>query len=105
MDQALFNRCKALLLKHTPPDVPGRVAWTSAAWVNTPLLDHIRYEGSRNDFATLLLMSAVQFGTLADGRHALVALLQHLLQCTGLEDQATIQLLIAELERQKRAHE
>jgi formylglycine-generating enzyme required for sulfatase activity len=100
MDKKLFNRCKAMLLKHIPESVAGRRAFvTSALFGEKRLIGKIgNYDSEPETFVTLLLTEADAYQRMDDGRYATVALLEEVSeQYAGLEDRQIIVTLTNEI--------
>ncbi|MEM7344787.1 MAG: hypothetical protein AAF485_11135 [Chloroflexota bacterium] len=96
MDKSLFNRLVAQLLPEMG-NPTNRQAFIEGALYGSPSLQQIEWPGPADPFTKRLVRQLHEFGDVAPGRPALVALLQELKQQVGIDRQAEIDQLIHEL--------
>ena len=102
MDRHLAEQIQAMIRKHVPSNTAGREALVYNAWMGSPLLEQVTYEGNKYEFSTHLYMRGTLYGSLRNGEHALAALLTAIAdRGVGAEDQDQINHLLLRLSQLK----
>ncbi len=97
MTKELFDQLIAELLPEMG-DVGARKSLIESALYDSPLLLNIQWEGAARPFTVQIVKTLEEFGEIASGRLALVALLEEVRKQVGAGRQARIDKLLPQLE-------
>lgn len=97
MNKPLFDRLVQQLLPEMD-DSGSRKALIESALYGAPILQKIQWDGAARPFTVRLVRLLDEYGDLAPGRLALVAVLEEVKAQVGLDRQAQIEALIGELQ-------
>ncbi|MBD3308399.1 NACHT domain-containing protein, partial [candidate division KSB3 bacterium] len=94
---ALYNQISDFLKSlPTLDDVNSRRAFIYASGLDPPLIQQIPFDEPPSQFVPLLVSTLLKYGTLNDGRYALVAVLDTARNYVGHDRNAECEVLIAE---------
>ena len=95
MDKPLYDRIVGMLLPEMD-DATARKAWVESALYGSPVLHSIQWEGAARPFTLRLIRVLDEYGEIAPGIPAMVALLEDVKGQVGSDRQAQIVQLIAD---------
>ncbi len=95
MDKPLYDRIVGMLLPEMD-DSTERKAWVESALYGSPVLHSIQWEGAARPFTLRLIRVLDEYGEIAPGIPAMVALLEDVKGQVGSDRQAQIVQLIAD---------
>ncbi len=96
MQKELFDNIVAALLPEMG-DAGARKSLVEGALLGSPLLQKIQWDGAADTFTKRLVRQLDEFGQVAPGKPAIVALLEEAKGQVGTDRQAQIEILLAQL--------
>ncbi len=97
MQKDLFDKIVALLVPEMD-DAGARKSIVESALIGSPVLEKILWEGAVGTFTIRLVRQLHEFGQITPGRSALAALLEEVKEQVGLDRQAEVDQILAQLE-------
>src|SRR5215813_963489 len=96
MEKDLFDKIVALLLPEMD-DAGARKSLVEGALLGSPVLRKIQWDGAADTFTKRLTRQLHEFGQVAPGKPAIVALLEEVKGQVGADRQARIDALLTQL--------
>lgn len=96
MQKVLFDKIVAALLPEMD-DASARKSLVEGALLGSPILRRIQWDGAADTFTKRLTRQLHEFGQVAPGKPAIVALLEEVKGQVGVDRQAQIDVLLAQL--------